>query len=408
MADPARFVIVGAGLAGAKTAESLRARGFEGRIVLLGDEPHAPYERPPLSKDYLQGNTARDDVFVHPDRWYADNEVDLRRNTPVAELDPRAHRIRTAAGEELGYDKLLLATGARPKHLPVAGADLEGVHTLRTVDDSERLREVLTAAGRIVIIGAGWIGLEVAAAARLAGVDVTVVEAESLPLLRVLGPELAQVFADLHREHDVDLRFSADVRTITGDRRATGVRLDDGTELDADAVLVGIGAAPNTQLAEDGGLTVDDGVVVDAGLRSSDPDVFAAGDVARAHNTSLGAHVRVEHWANAQDQPATAAAAMLGEDAHFEALPFFFTDQHDLGMEYTGHADGYDEIVIRGDTATREFVAFWLQQGRVLAGMNVNTWDVSDTVGALIRSRARVDLARLADRNVALSQLLPG
>ncbi|MGZ4574814.1 MAG: NAD(P)/FAD-dependent oxidoreductase [Mycobacteriaceae bacterium] len=404
------FVIVGAGLAGAKAAEALREQGFDGRLVLLGDEPDAPYERPPLSKDYLQGKVARDSLFVHTPDWYTRNDVELRLSTTATGIAPDSKHITLADGELIEYEKLLLTTGSTPRHLPIPGAELDGVHYLRRVGDSERLRELFTTASRLVIIGAGWIGLEVAAAARTAGVDVTILETAALPLLRALGSTIAPVFAALHREHGVDLRLGVGVQEITGDgHRATGVRLADGTRIDADAVLVGVGATPNTGLAEQAGLTVDNGIIVDAALRSSNPDVYAAGDVARAYHPLLQTHIRVEHWANALNQPATAATGMLGREATFDALPYFYTDQYDLGMEYVGYAepDGYDQVVVRGDLDTREFVAFWLNQGQLVAGMNVNIWDVTDPIKALIRSCTQLDTTRLTDPNVPLESLLP-
>lgn len=399
------FVIVGASLAGAKAAEALREEGFGGQVVLIGEERHYPYERPPLSKDYLQGNAERDAIFVHEDGWYAEHSVDLRLSTAVTAIDRARREVTLASGEGIGYDKLLLATGAMPRPLPVPGASAEGVLYLRSVDDSERIREILPSASRVAIVGAGWIGLEVAAAARIAGAEVMILEAAGLPLLRVLGPEAATVFADLHREHGVDFRFAASVAEIlVSDGRASGVRLADGTEVGADAVVIGIGVAPAVQLAEAAGLEVRDGVVTDAALRTSDPDIYAAGDVARAFHPMLGTHIRVEHWANALNQPAAAARAMLGQDVAYDRLPFFFTDQYDLGMEYTGYVEpgGYDRVVFRGDVGKREFIAFWLSQGRLLAGMNVNVWDVSEQIGQLIRAGDPVDPDRLADPAVPL------
>jgi 3-phenylpropionate/trans-cinnamate dioxygenase ferredoxin reductase subunit len=389
----AQFVIVGAALAGAKAAEALREQGFDGRIVLIGEESHRPYERPPLSKDHLAGKADRDSAFVHAEGWYAEHDVDLRLDTEVTAIDRAAHQVELADGSRVDYDKLLLTVGASPRPLRVPGA--ERALYLRRIEDSERLKDTFVAGSRLVVIGAGWIGLEVASTARQAGVEVTVLEAAELPLLRVLGPEVAQVFADLHTDHGVDLRFGVTVDEITAD----GVRLGDGTVVPADTVVVGIGAAPNVGLAQQAGLDVDNGVIVDASLRTSDPDVFAAGDVANAFHPLLDKHIRVEHWANAMNQPATAAAAMLGGDAGYEDLPYFFTDQYDLGMEYAGYVepDGYDQVVFRGDVAKREFIAFWLKDNRVLAGMNVNVWDVNDSIKALIRSGATVDPAELAD-----------
>jgi 3-phenylpropionate/trans-cinnamate dioxygenase ferredoxin reductase subunit len=402
------FVIAGGGLAAAKAAEALREQGYTGRIVLVGEEPDLPYERPPLSKDYLQGRSEREKIFVHDAAWYHDHDVDLRRGTAVTAIDRAAHQVTLSTGEQVGYDKLLLATGASPRRLTVPGADLEGVLYLRSVGDSERLRETLSTVSRVAIIGAGWIGLEVAAAAREAGVEVTVLETARQPLLAVLGSRIAAVFAGLHREHGVDLRLEAQVGEIVGeDGRVTGVRTAAGDHIPADAVVVGIGATPNTLLAENSGLAVDDGVRVDAGLRTADPDVFAAGDVANAHHPLLGTGIRVEHWANALDQPAVAAASMLGEDAVYDRLPYFFTDQYDLGMEYAGYVPGgrTDDVVVRGDLESREFIAFWLDAGKVVAGMNVNIWDVNDQIKELILAGRPVDRDRLADAEVPLDRI---
>jgi len=403
------YVIVGASLGGAKAAQALREEGFSGPVVLIGDEAERPYERPPLSKEYLQGKSGPEKIYVHPAAWYPDNDVDLRLGVRVTAIDPAAHEVALADGSRVGYARLLLTTGAAPNRLPVPGADHDGVLTLRRVTDSDRIKSVFQDASRIVIIGAGWIGLETAAAARLAGVAVTVLEAAELPLLRVLGPETARVFAGLHREHGVDLRFGVHVSEITSaGGQATGVRLADGGHVEADAVIVGIGASPNSQLAEAAGLETRNGIVVDAGLRSSDPDIYAAGDVASAYHPLLGKHIRVEHWANALHQPAAAARAMLGQDVAYDRVPYFYTDQYDLGMEFSGYVEpgGYDRVVFRGDVERREFIAFWLSGGRVVAGMNVNVWDVNDKVQALVRGGQAVDEARLTDPGVPLDQVI--
>ncbi len=403
------FVIVGASLSGAKAAEALRAKGYEGRIVLVGDEEHRPYERPPLSKDYLIGKSEREKAFVHPESWYAEHDVELRLGSHVSAIDRASHQIRLADATRLEYAKLLLATGASPRHLPVLGGNADRVLYLRTIDDSERLRALFGQIQRLVVIGAGWIGLEATAAARGAGVEVTVVETAELPLLRVLGPEMGRHFAELHRRNGVEFRFGEIVNEITTEGGyATGVRLRDGSVLPTDAVLVAVGVAPNSQLAEDADLAVDNGVLVDASLRTEDPDIFAVGDVARAYHPKYDKRIRVEHWANALNQPEVAAAAMLGEEAEYTRLPYFFTDQYDLGMEYFGYVepDGYDRLVTRGDPAGGEFIAFWLAGGRVLAGMNVNVWDVGDQIRALIESGQSVDADRLADPNTPLESLV--
>jgi 3-phenylpropionate/trans-cinnamate dioxygenase ferredoxin reductase subunit len=404
-------VVVGGGLAGAKTVEHLRDRGYDGHVVLLGAEPERPYERPPLSKGYLQGSQARDEAFVHAPDWYAAHDVELRTGTTVASLDLAARDVVDAGGTRTAFDHLVLATGSEPRRLDVPGAELAGVHVLRTLDDSDRLRAALSARPRVVVVGGGWIGLEVAAAARAAGCDVSVLVRDPLPLVAPLGRELAQVFADLHRSNGVDLRVRTEVASLVPDGSGTGVgavELADGTLVEADLVVVGIGAAPRVDLAKAAGLRVENGVVVDQHLRSSHPHVLAVGDIARAAHPFLGTHVRVEHWANALNQPAAAAATIVGADEPYDALPYFFTDQYDLGMEYVGYvgSHGYDEVVVRGDLEAREFVAFWRREGRVLAGMNVNVWDVVDDVQTLIRSRAVVDRERLADPDVPLADLV--
>ncbi|MFD5562767.1 NAD(P)/FAD-dependent oxidoreductase [Kitasatospora griseola] len=397
------IVVVGASLAGAKAAEALRAEGYAGPITLVGDEHERPYERPPLSKGYLLGKEEREKIYVHPAGWYEEHGVTLRLGVAATAIDPAAHTVALAGGDRLPYSKLLLATGSSPRRLPVPGGDGEFVQTLRRVGDSERLRAAFRPGARVVIVGAGWIGLEAAAAARTAGAEVTVLEAAELPLLRVLGREVAQVFADLHRAHGVDLRFGAEVEELKPD----GVRLGDGSTVPADVLLVGVGISPNTALAEHAGLTVENGVRTDQHLATSHPDVFAAGDVANAFHPLFGKPIRVEHWANALNQPAVAAAAMLGKDAVYDRVPYFFTDQYDLGMEYTGYAEpgGYDRVVFRGDVAGREFIAFWLSGAKVLAGMNVNVWDVTDPIRELVRSGREVDPERLANPTVPLTAI---
>jgi NADPH-dependent 2,4-dienoyl-CoA reductase/sulfur reductase-like enzyme len=401
-------VVIGGGLAGAKTVEALREQGYDGEISQVTAERHLPYERPPLSKSYLAGESAFDDAVVHPAQWYQDNQVDLRTGVRATAVDAAAHRVLLADGDSLGYDKLVLATGAVPRRLPVPGADADGVHYLRTRDDSDAIRSAFGEGRRLVVIGGGWIGLEVAAAARGAGTDVTLVEAAELPLLGVLGTELATVFAELHRAHGVRLRLGAKVEEFTTDGgRVTGVRVD-GEPVPADAVVVGVGVAPDVTLAESAGLAVDNGVLVDAHLRTSDADVYAVGDIANHDHPLLGRRVRVEHWATALNQPAVAVAALLGGEAPYTELPYFFSDQYDLGMEYLGFAPpgSYDRVVVRGDLDKREFVAFWLDgESHLLAAMNVNVWDVVDQIKPLIAGGGRVDADRLADPAVDYADL---
>ncbi|TDD65798.1 NAD(P)/FAD-dependent oxidoreductase [Jiangella aurantiaca] len=402
------FVIVGGGLAGAKGAEALREQGYDGPLVLIGDEPDRPYERPPLSKGYLLGNDERDSAFVHDEGWYARHDVDLRLGTTVVEIDPRTHTVVQDDGGTVRYAKLLLATGSSPRRLSIPGADAAGVYYLRRLPDSDAIKAAVGSVRRLLVVGGGWIGLEVTAAARTAGVEVTIVEAQELPLLGPLGPELARVFADLHTAHGVTLRTGVGIErfTVDGDG-VSGAVLADGGRLEADAVVVGVGAVPNLQLAAAAGLRVRSGVVVDARLQSSDPDIVAAGDIAEADHPLLGAGIRVEHWANALNQPAVAASTMLGGDAVYDELPYFYTDQYDLGMEFHGLVtpDNYDEVAYRGDVAAREFVSFWLREGRVVAGMNVNVWDVGEPIKALIRSGNPVDEVKLANPAVPLDEV---
>ncbi len=398
------FVIVGAGMAGGKAVETLREEGFDGRVVLLGAEPERPYERPPLSKDYLRGEAERGSVYLQEDAgWYGEHDVELRPSTPVESLDVAAGAVVLAGGERIDYDALLLATGAEPRRPPIPGTDLDGVHVLRTLEDSDALRGVLDGGGRLVVVGAGWIGSEVSASARQRGMEVALVETQAVPLEGVLGPELGAFYRDVHADHGVALHLGTGVEAIEGDGRAERVRTSDGTVLECAAVLIAVGVAPRTQLA-DGVLGVENGILVDASLRASADGVFAAGDVAN-HDHPLFGRLRVEHWANALEQGPSAARAMLGSDVVYDRVPYFFSDQYDVGMEYAGHSLPGDEVVFRGDPATREFIAFWVRDGRVTAGMNVNVWDVNEHLQELVRSGASVDADRLRDPDVPLDEL---
>ena len=398
-------VIVGASLAGAKAAETLREEGFEGRIVLVGAEDERPYERPPLSKDYLRGEAGREKVYVHDEDFYAEHDIELRLGRTATGLDTANHELEVDTGERLRYDRLLLATGAQPRRLSIPGAGLDGVYYLRSVLDSDALRERLDRGGSVVVIGAGWIGVEVAASARQRGLDVTVVEPASVPLERVLGAEVGGIYRDLHTDHGVRMLMGTGVEAIEGGAAVERVRTGDGRELDCDFVVVGVGVEPRTGLAAQAGLAVGDGIQVDELLETSVPGVFAAGDVANARHPVLGERIRVEHWANALNQGPAAARNMLGKASAYDRLPYFFSDQYDVGMEYTGFARSWERVVFRGDPATREFVAFWLVEDRVVAGMNVNVWEVTDPIKRLIRERVPVDDRRLSDPDVPLDQL---
>ncbi len=401
-------VIVGASLAGAKAAESLRGTGFDGRVVLVGEEDVRPYERPPLSKELLKGDKGREKVFVHDEGWYAEHDVELRLGTRATGLDRKAQVVELSDGERLDYDAVLLATGSSPRRLDIPGSDLGGIAYLRSLADAESLRDMLAKKGALVVVGGGWIGLEVAAAARHHGCSVTLIEPQPTPLHAVLGAEVGEVFARLHRDNGVDLRTGTGVEGFEGrGGRVTAVRAADGSTVDADLVVVGVGIRPNTELAEAAGLEVDNGVVVDELLRTADPAVLAAGDVANAYNPLIGARLRVEHWSNASNQGKAAGLTMAGKGEPYAKLPYFFTDQYDLSMEYHGHAGPgeADRVVLRGDPAGEKWLAFWLRDGHVLAGMNVNDWDAADEIKRLARARAEVDPDRLADPDVPLGEL---
>jgi 3-phenylpropionate/trans-cinnamate dioxygenase ferredoxin reductase subunit len=400
-------VIVGAALAGAKAAEALREEGFNGRIVLIGSEPELPYERPPLSKEYLRGEAPREKARVHDEGFYESNDIELRTSTTVSAIDTAASEVEIEGGERVRYDRLLLATGAEPRRLGIPGGDLDGIHYLRDLADSTALAELLAkGSGRVAVIGAGWIGSEVAASARTKGLEVALVEMSDVPLERVLGREVGEIYADVHRNHGVDLHLGTSTDAFEGTGRVERVQLSNGNAIDCDFVVVGVGVVPRTELAEQAGLEVSNGIQVSKRLETSVEGVFAAGDVANAFHPFYGTKVRVEHWANALNQPATAAQAMLGkEGVSYDRLPYFFSDQYDVGMEYTGYATDWDEVVIRGDASAPEFVAFWLKDGAVQAGMNVNVWDVVEPIKELIGSRQKVDVERLRDPGVPIEEL---
>ena len=372
------IVIVGGGLAAANAAAAIRENGHTGSVTILAAEDHLPYERPPLSKGILLGKDDPDSATVHDSAWYAEHDVELKMGTTVDSLDLDAAQVR-AGDDAYPFDKLLLVTGSRPRHLALADDSGAAVAYLRTLEDSAALKTSFGPGKKLVIIGAGWIGLEVAAAAREAGTDVTVVESLELPLVRVLGPEVAKHFADLHLAHGVDLKLSASVESIDADGN---VHLADGSDLASDLIVVGIGVEPVAELAQQAGLGVENGILVNERLQTSDPRVFAAGDVANEWHPTLGRRLRVEHWETAVEQGKHVAGAMLGDEAPYDRLPYFFTDQYDLGMEYVGSVgpDGYDSVEFEGDREGGTFRAFWIKNGLVVAAMHVNDWDASDAI----------------------------
>ncbi len=394
-------VIVGAGLAAAHVASTLRDAGDQRPILIIGDEGKAPYERPGLSKGVLQGKDDPESVYVHDAAWYEQHAVQTRFDDPAVAIDLAEQSVRLTSGEVLGYDDLVIATGARPRTLDLHGTGLAGVHTLRRIPDSLAIKDALVEGRRLVVVGAGWIGLEVAAAASQAGVEVTVLEHADVPLRAALGDRLGSYFADLHRRHGVDLRTGVTVTGIEGSGAVTGVRTGDDL-FPADLVLLGVGAVPNTELAQHAGIAVDNGILVDDQLRASE-HVLAIGDVANAANTALGGRLRVEHWDNAIRQGALAGRVLLGEHAHYDWQPYFYTDQYDLGMEYVGRSAADDDVVLRGSEESGAFIAFWQRRGVVTAAMNVNIWDVNDDLRALIGRTIGSD--RLADDSIGLAEL---
>ena len=342
MADNRTFVIAGASLAGAKAAETLRAEGFDGRIVLVGEEPVRPYERPPLSKGYLRGEVGFDAAAVHEERFYDDQSIELRTSTTIASIDPSRNLVNFQNDETLLYDQLLLSTGAIPRVLSIPGSELPGIHYLRSIASCDALKLALGQADRVVVVGAGWIGCEVAASARQLGKDVAMIEAARVPLERVLGSDVGEIFEQLHADHGVTLHLGVGVEAFRGTDSAEVVVLSDGTAVTGDLFVVGVGVTPRTELAEAAGLEIDNGVLVDEYLATSVPGIWAAGDVANAFHPAFGRRIRLEHWSAALNQGPAAARNMLGQRTPYTKIPYFFSDQYDLGMEYSGYATDWD------------------------------------------------------------------
>lgn len=396
------MVIIGADLTGATAAATLREEGFTGPVILVGAEGQAPYLRPPLSKGFLAGKESEESLLPYPEKWYTENDVELLTSDEAVSVDSTARTVALSSGRSLSYGRLLLATGAAPRQLNVPGTGLQGVHYFRTKADSQRLHSELVGGGsHLVLIGSGWIGMEVAATARELGNEVTLLGLEEVPLGAAIGPRLGTVFMDRHREAGVHFRLPASAKEIRGDDdgRVTAVVTDVGESLPADLVVIAIGVVPQTALAEGAGLTIENGIQVDSGLRTSAAGIFAAGDVASALHPVTGQYARSEHWANAISGGKVAAKSMLGQDAVLDDIPYFYTDQFDLGMEYSGYGalTKNADVVVRGSLENGEFVAFWLREDRVVAGMNVNVWDVQEKIQDLIRSGKAVDRNVLAD-----------
>jgi 3-phenylpropionate/trans-cinnamate dioxygenase ferredoxin reductase subunit len=406
MSNRRTYVIVGGGLAGGSAAATLRQDGFDGRVVLVGSEREEPYNRPPLSKEYLRGEADEDTLRVNEHSLYRDQEIELRLGVPVATIEAGTREIVLEGGERIAFDAALLATGSEPRALSLPGAELAGVHYLRTHPDSDSLAASLAKATRVVVIGGGWIGCEVAASARQLGVEVTLVSPTRLLLEKMLGGKLGAFYRDVHHDHGVDLRMENAVTAIEGSGKLVRVALADGETVECDLVVAGIGVTPRIELAQAAGIEVDNGVLVDGHLQSSEPAIFAAGDIANFPHPLYGdRRMRIEHWANAGDQGPFAARAMLGSNDVWQRVPYFFSDQYDVGMEFAGDLAEAERIIVRGDMATREFIAFWLAGDRLVAGMNVNVWDVSEPIQTLISQRTPVEDAALADPGVSLVEL---
>jgi 3-phenylpropionate/trans-cinnamate dioxygenase ferredoxin reductase subunit len=407
MSTPEHIVIVGASLAGAKAAETLRSEGFDGAVTLLGEEPVRPYERPPLSKAYLRGEAGFDEVAaVHESDFYEANAIDLHLSTTVTAVDSRASEVETAAGARISYDRLLLSTGAAPRRMSVPGSELGGIHYLRNVADADGIRAAVTRSVPVVVIGAGWIGCEVAACARQLGADVTIVDPVSVPLERVLGTEVGGIFRDLHADHGVRFRMDAAVESLGGSTTVEEVRLSDGSVLPAGVVVAGIGVTPRTELGLSAGLDVENGILTNECLETSVSGIYAAGDVANAFHPTYQRHIRLEHWSSALNQGPAAAKNILGIPTAYDRVPYFFSDQYEFGMEYRGLATQSDDVVFRGQPAEREFIAFWLRDDRVVAAMNANIWDQNEQIEALIASGDPVDRRRLVDSSVDLGEVI--
>lgn len=403
MAEEFGTVIIGAGIGGGTLVEALRDGGYVASIALVGADPAPPYYRPDLSKKVMLEDSDPADSALRGEEWYAAHDVTTLFGTAVKSLDKDERTVELDDGQALRYGQAILATGSNPRALDVPGSDLGNIHTLRDAGDAVAIRSQFGQGKKVAVIGGGWIGLEVAAAAKTQGCDVTVIlRNDSPPLAGVLGDELGEYFQELHRSNGVAFLSQTDTTAFTGSGAVEAVETTAGS-VPADLVVVGIGADPTLELATSAGLAQDDGVLVDEHMRSSEDTILAIGDIANAQNTLLGQRLRVEHWDNAVRQAEVAAATLTGADKVYDWQPYFYTDQFDLGMEYVGHGSGDDEVVIRGDKSTGEFIVFWTRDGEVTAAMNVNVWDYGDELRALIGKKVTPD--RLRDESVPVGEL---
>ncbi len=409
MTDPGTFVVVGASHAGGRAVQAMRMAGFAGRIVLIGEESYLPYERPPLSKELLTGDDGIERAQLNPPSWYEEQNIELKLGVRAVAIDRAAKTVRCADDSNVTYDRLMLTTGARVRRLALPGADLPGVHYLRDYRDTEAIRAALREKARVVVVGGGFIGLETAASARTRGCDVTVLEVAPRLMSRAVAPEIGDYFAELHRGRGIDLRLEAGIAAIEGEGRVAGVRLADGEVVPADLVVIGIGILPNVELAEEAGLAVENGIVVDEFGRSSDPDIFAAGDVVSQPNAFLGRRVRLESYQNAQDQAMAVARNMCaapGEEKPYQDRLWVWTDQYDVNLQMLGFPDGYDRLVWRGERASGSFTLFYMKGDRILAVNTVNNGKDMRLCERLMYSGKTFEDAGLSNPEVRLRDLL--
>ena len=398
-------LIAGAGHAAGQVVATLKQKAFGGRIVLVGDEPYLPYQRPPLSKKYLAGELPAERLYVKPPSFYADDNIDVRLDTRIDAVDRINRRVVTADGEHLGYDKLILALGSRARTMTVPGSDLEGIHYLRGISDVDGISAALAPGKSIVIVGAGYIGLEVAAVCRQLGLEVTVIEMADRVMSRVVSPQISAFFREQHLRHGVDLRLGAGLEAFAGDGRVAAAVTSDGDAIEADLVVVGVGILPNTEIAETAGLAVDDGIVVDDRCRTDDPAIYAAGDCTSHPNGIYGRRLRLESVHNALEQAKTAALNVCGLESRYEQVPWFWSDQYDIKLQISGLSEGYDDVVLRGDPATASFACFYLQKGRLIAVDAVNSPREFMQAKSLIANHAQPDPEDLANPELQLKEL---
>jgi 3-phenylpropionate/trans-cinnamate dioxygenase ferredoxin reductase component len=399
------FVIVGAGLAGGGAAATLRQEGFDGKVVLIGAEPQPPYERPPLSKEYLRGEASFERALVQPPGFYDENGIEARFGVRATRVDAAEKVVELDSGERVAYERLLIATGSRNRRLPIPGLDLEGIHSLRTVADSDRIRAEIAPGRKAVVVGMGFIGSEVAASLRQSGVDVVVVDRNEVPLRRVLGEEVGRVIEGIHRDHGTSMIFEDTVAAFEGAGRVERVTTARGRRIECDFVVVGLGVEPVTDLLADTGAGIDNGVVVDEYCRTGVEGIYAAGDVANHYHPVFGRRIRVEHWQNALKQGPAAARNMLEKGEPYDEVPWFWSDQYEYNLQYAGFHTEWDELVVRGSMEERNFVAFYRKDRRVLAAVAVNRGKDLRRSMPLIKAREPVDAARLCDLDVDLRAL---